>query len=69
MRKTHPKNSSFTLIELLIVIIIVGILATISTVSTTSYISSAQNIKILAEVSNMSRQLLMSDTYPSALLY
>lgn len=64
MRKTHPKNSSFTLIELLIVIIIVGILATISTVSTTSYISSAQNIKILAEVSNMSRQLLMSDTYP-----
>lgn len=52
MKNIHKKTTAFTLIELLVVIVIIGILATISTATFSNYIKKANNIKMLAELSN-----------------
>ena len=58
------KQSSFTLIELLVVIVIIGILAGVIVVSTNSAITSSQNTKLVAELSNLSKSLEGSAFYP-----
>lgn len=52
MKNIQRKTTAFTLIELLVVIVIIGILATISTATFSNYIKKANNIKMLAELSN-----------------
>jgi len=62
------KQSSFTLIELLVVIVIIGILAGVIVVSTNSSITSAQNTKLVAELSNLSKSLEGYSSYPKGSL-
>ncbi len=58
------KSSSFTLIELLVVIVIIGILAGVIAISTSSAITSSQNAKLVANLSNISKALEGYSSYP-----
>ena len=58
------KSSSFTLIELLVVIVIIGILAGVIAISTSSAITSSQNTKLAANLSNISKALEGYSSYP-----
>jgi|GEM_PF-2695640 len=64
----NNKQQSFTLIELLVVIVIIGILAGVIVVSTNSSITSAQNAKLVAELSNLSKALEGYSSYPQGSL-
>ena len=55
--KKLEKDRSFTLIELLVVIVIIGILAGVIAISTSSAITSSQNAKLVANLSNISKSL------------
>jgi prepilin-type N-terminal cleavage/methylation domain-containing protein len=62
--KKLKKSSSFTLIELLVVIVIIGILAGVIVISTNSAVTSSQNTKLVANLSNMSKALEGYSSYP-----
>ena len=62
--KNLEKDRSFTLIELLVVIVIIGILAGVITISTSSAITSSQNAKLAANLSNISKALEGYSSYP-----
>ncbi|MGI6340709.1 MAG: SUMF1/EgtB/PvdO family nonheme iron enzyme [Minisyncoccales bacterium] len=62
--KKLEKDRSFTLIELLVVIVIIGILAGVIAISTSSAITSSQNAKLAANLSNISKALEGYSSYP-----
>ncbi len=62
--KNLKKDRSFTLIELLVVIVIIGILAGVIAISTSSAITSSQNAKLVANLSNISKALEGYSSYP-----
>ncbi|MDD2909801.1 MAG: type II secretion system protein, partial [Candidatus Pacebacteria bacterium] len=62
--KNLKKDRSFTLIELLVVIVIIGILAGVIAISTSSAITSSQNAKLVANLSNISKSLEGYSSYP-----